>query len=245
MSKAAYDTLRDYIANGVLLPNERLVEEDLAGRLETSRGHVRAALVRLEQDGLVIREPNRGARVRVISLEEAVEILEVRAAVESLVAREAAVRCAPAEAKALREIVDLMQSTWRSGDLATYSTLNPRLHRKILDISGNQTAMKMLGTLQSQAVRFHYRTGMLPNRPLQSQSEHRAIVKAITGHDPDAAEKAMRTHLSHVVDALKAVATMSAGDGSALVPGPAKKKPTRAPAPSKARATPRRVKARS
>jgi len=205
----AYEQLRGEIASGVLSPNERLVEEDLAARYDTSRGHVRAALVRLEQDGLVVREPNRGARVRAISLDEAIEILEVRAALEGLVARRAALRCTPDDARALREIISEMERTYKIGDLATYSTMNPKLHRLILKIADHTTAANVLSTLQSQAVRYQFRTSMQIGRPQRSQAEHRAIVKAIAARDPDAAEAAMRTHLAHVVEALRAVAGMA------------------------------------
>jgi DNA-binding GntR family transcriptional regulator len=98
---SAYTALHAAIVSGELSPGERLVEEELAERLGSSRGAVREAILRLGQDGLVLRERNRGARVRRFTLGEAVEILEARAALESLAAGHAAQRRTADEAREL------------------------------------------------------------------------------------------------------------------------------------------------
>ena len=74
------------------MPNQRLVEADLSDQFEASRASVRAALAELTNEGLVERVQNRGARVRAVSLAEAVEITEVRMVVEGLCATKAAER---------------------------------------------------------------------------------------------------------------------------------------------------------
>src|SRR5690606_15641019 len=85
-----YAQIRAEISSGRLHPNERLVEVELAERYGTSRAAIRTALVRLEQEGLVVHERNRGARVRFIDQDEAREMYEARAVLEGLVARKAA-----------------------------------------------------------------------------------------------------------------------------------------------------------
>ena len=84
---SSYDSLREAIVRGDLAPDARLVEAELSTTFDMSRGAVRTALIRLEQDGLVVREPHRGARVRRVSDEEAVEILQARAVLEGLAVR--------------------------------------------------------------------------------------------------------------------------------------------------------------
>src|SRR3569623_1523051 len=84
--------LREAITRGTLMPNERLVEADLAGQYRVNRAHVRTALAMLDQEGLVVRERNRGARVRASSDAEAREIAGTRLAIEAMVARQAAER---------------------------------------------------------------------------------------------------------------------------------------------------------
>jgi DNA-binding GntR family transcriptional regulator len=199
----AYQRMHAEIAAGVLGPNERLVEKDLAERFGLSRPAVRTALIRLEHDGLVVREPNRGARVRSVSKAEAVEIMETRAALESLAAREAAVRADDAEIAELREINAEMQRLRREGDLIAMSAGNDRLHGRIIEISGQSTVARLVALLGPQLVRFHYRTILEPGRPEGSLSEHEQVVAAIAAHDPDLAESAMRTHLTNVAEALR------------------------------------------
>src|SRR5690349_18292641 len=162
------------------------------------------ALVRLEHDGLVERERNRGARVRRVTEAEAVEILEVRAALESLAARRAAERATPKDVRELRAILREMRGKGERGDLMAMSDVNAALHRRILEISGHATVRRLSATLMSQIVRFQYRTVLLPGRPDRSLREHAAIVEAIAAGDGEAAERAMRRHLSHVAAALRA-----------------------------------------
>ena len=66
-SDTDYEKLREAIVRGEIAPNSRLVESDVVTTFEMSRGAVRNALIRLEQEGLVVREPHRGARVRQVS----------------------------------------------------------------------------------------------------------------------------------------------------------------------------------
>ncbi len=198
-----YEDLRQAIVSGELLPGERLLEEDLSARLGLGRAAVRMALVRLEHDGLVERERHRGARVRRVSEDEAVEILEARAALEGLAARHAASSADESALDRLSEIIDEMRRLRETGDLIGLSNGNARLHAAILEASGHETAKRLSRTLSPQIVRFQYRTVLLPGRPDHSFAEHSAIVEAITGRDPDAAEEAMRNHLLQVADALR------------------------------------------
>jgi DNA-binding GntR family transcriptional regulator len=83
----AEQRLRTAITDGELAPGARLVEADLVELFGVSRSNVRLAIEALAADGLVERIPNRGARVRVVSTEEAVAITEARMVLEALIAR--------------------------------------------------------------------------------------------------------------------------------------------------------------
>lgn len=204
--------LREAITRGALMPNERLVEADLAGRYRVNRAHVRTALAMLDQEGLVVRERNRGARVRAISDAEALEIAETRLAIEALVARQAAARANAADRKALRAIEQGMRAAAAAEDYAGFSRCNAALHREIQRIAGNATAARILDTLKSHLVRLQYRVILLPGRPQSSLAEHRAVVDAVCKGDGDAAEKAMRRHLESFTRLLKqAIDTVNRG----------------------------------
>ncbi len=202
-SERPEDALRAAIVAGRLTPNERLVEADLTRRLGVGRSAVRTALARLEHEGLVELEPHRGARVRRVALTEAVEILEARAALEGLAAHQAAEHARDADVADLRAILSDMRRLLDAGDLIAASDTNAILHRRLLEIGGHSTANRLITGLRSQLVRFAYRTILVPGRSERSFAEHTAIVEAIAAHDGVAAEQAMRTHLSHVADALR------------------------------------------
>lgn len=198
-----YVQLREAILKETFLPNERLIEMDLAQSLGAGRAAIRTALARLEQDGLVERERYRGARVRLISEAEAIEILEVRAALESLAARYAALKITPEQSDRLFALLAEQQHCIDVGDLLGSSEVNARLHQTILQIAQQSIVTRVIDMLKPQNVRFQYRTILVPGRPGRSFQEHRAIVEAITEHDPERAEAAMRHHLSQVTEALR------------------------------------------
>ena len=179
-----YQTLHERIVTGALSPGERLVEEEIAEQLGSSRGTVRTALLRLDHDGLVVRTRNRGARVRRVSAAEAVEILEARAVLESLAAGYAAERRTDAEARELTAITVEMERLHAAGELLAMSERNATLHRRIVEISRHGVARDICTRLRSQIVRFQFRTVLAPGRSPQSLAEHRAIVEAITAGDP-------------------------------------------------------------
>jgi len=197
-----YEALRADIAEGRLLPNERLVEHDLVRRYGVSRGAVRMALVRLEQDRVIIHEPNRGARVRMVSESEAVEILETRAALEGIAAAHAATRASDLQLEQLRQIGAGMAALYEAGDLLGMSAANARLHALVLRACGHDTVRRLAAGLNSQMVRFQYRTILVAGRPSHSLAEHMEIVDSICARDSRRAERAMRAHLSSVATAL-------------------------------------------
>lgn len=195
--------LREAITRGQLSPNERLIEADLAVRFAVNRAHIRVALAMLDQDGLVVRLPNRGARVRAISDQEAIEIAETRLAIEAMVARQAAMRIDAPGRATLRKIEKDMMRAVAQGDTAAYSQCNAALHRELQRVAGNTTADRILNTLKSHLVRLQFRVILLPGRPKTSLAEHRAIVKAVCAGDGEAAERAMRKHLTSFTRLLK------------------------------------------
>lgn len=198
-----YERLRDAIVSGRLAPNERLVEADLTESLGAGRSAVRTAFARLAQEGLIEHTRNRGARVRLIGEDEAVEILEARTVLEALAARRAAERATEADAERLRAVLAEMRARLDAGDLLGASDHNARLHRALLDLAGHRIVDRLVGTLNSHLVRFQYRTILVPGRAERSFAEHTAIVEAVAAGDPDAAEAAMRAHLAHATAALR------------------------------------------
>ena len=196
------ERIREAILGGEFVPNQRLVEADLSEQFAASRAAVRSALLELAHEGLIERMQNRGARVRAVSLDEAIEICEVRMALEGLCAAKAAERVTDAESKELEGIGESMRSAISAGDVLGYSRLNEQLHSRVREISAQRTATAVLERLRAQSVRHQFKLAMLPGRPNMSLPEHLAIIDAIRAHDPQAAEQAARAHLRSVIHAL-------------------------------------------
>ncbi|MCU7729189.1 GntR family transcriptional regulator [Actinoplanes sp. KI2] len=199
------DALRDAILKGEFLPGERLVEAQLMTRFTASRFTVRAALQDLTAEGLVETQRNRGALVRKVSLDEAVEITEVRMVVEGLIAARAAERIDDRRASELDEIGLLMRRAVEAGEHRRYHDLNGRLHALIREIAGHRTADRIVGTLRGQLVRHQFVLSLLPGRPRQSLPQHERIIAAIRAGDPKVAEESMREHISSVIEALRSI----------------------------------------
>ena len=179
------------------------MELDISTAFDMSRGAVRNALIRLEQEGLIVREPHRGARVRQVCDREAIEILQARAVLEGLAVRMTAERIDEAGVERLRTSLARHRELLESGDLLGASDANADLHAALLDLSGHGTAQRLINGLNAQTVRYQYRTILIPGRSAASQEEHAAIVEAVIAGKPDEAEQAMRRHLFNVAEALQ------------------------------------------
>lgn len=203
LPRDALQQIREAILGGEFAPHQRLIEADLSDRFAAPRAAVRAALLTLASEGLVERLPNRGARVRAISVDEAVEIVEVRVGLESLCARKAAENVDDEDIAALRTLRQEITTAIGSGDLVSYSQLNQELDRRLRDLSGHATASQLLERLRAQSARHQFRLAFHPGRAAQSAPEHIAIIDAVIARDPDAAEAATRTHLAGIVAVLR------------------------------------------
>lgn len=195
--------IREAILGGEFAPQQRLIEADISERFDATRAAVRTALLNLTGEGLVERLPNRGARVRAISVDEAVEIVEVRIGLESLVARKAAERRTDADAEQLRDLRDRIRGAVSGGDLVEYARLNQEMDRRIREISGHETARQLLERLRAQSARHQFRLAFHPGRAAESAPEHVAIIDAVLAQDADAAEAATRAHLEGIVGVLR------------------------------------------
>lgn len=195
--------LRQAIREGRYMPNERLIEAELAATFKTNRANVRTALARLEQEGLVTHEPNRGARVRVVSDEEALEMAFARGALEKLLARQAASSGTKEDRKKLTSLLGTMRAAHKANDLGKFSQCNTELHGTIRAMAGNRTVNRMLDGLLFSLVRLQYRAILLPGRADDAMSEHEDIIEAICDSDPDAAEAAMQRHFDGVITGLR------------------------------------------
>jgi DNA-binding GntR family transcriptional regulator len=199
----ALTQLRQAILQGDMAPAQRLVENELAEQFDVTRASIRAALIDLAAEGLVERIRNRGSRVRVVTVEEAVAITECRMVLEGLCAAKAAVAASDEQLTELTDLGRAMTKAVADGEPVTYSELNHEFHDKVREFSDQQTAVALLERLNAQLVRHRFQLALRPGRPQQSLSQHLAMIEAITARDPQAAEAAVRAHLTSVIEALR------------------------------------------
>jgi DNA-binding GntR family transcriptional regulator len=197
-----YQRLRDAIMNGTYLPNQRLIEAEVTVALGVSRTTLRAALIRLHEEGLVEIEVNRGARVRAFSLEEAIQILLVREVLEGLAAVLATQNATEDDLVSLRGVVEEMEEAVAIDDVMRYSSLNHRFHRIILDAAGHEIVARFLGSLQYPLIRYQFGSILVPGRRDRSLGEHKAILAALEARDAVEAERVARLHVSNVREAV-------------------------------------------
>jgi DNA-binding GntR family transcriptional regulator len=190
------------ILTGIYAPGDRLVETRIAQELGTSQAPVREALRDLELLRFVESAPFKGARVREISDDELLEIYPVRAALEELAAREAAVRLDGAVA-ALEAELDAMHKAADEGDLHTQVVHDVNFHRLIVEAAGNRILQDVWGYLriESRTIITAVRTGMDGH---EIAERHRPVLDALRDRDPERAGAALRRHLEEFAERLRA-----------------------------------------
>ena len=183
------------ILDGEYPPGSKLVEATLAERTGVSRGPIREAFRALEEAGLVRTEKNRGVFVRDIPIDEAIEIFDLRAAMDELVGRQLAQHITPAGLKEVRGLVDAMEKAVKAEDAHAYHLLNLQLHDRLVEMTGNRKLTAIYRKLIKELSLFR-RLNLASGWPMPvSAGEHRAIVKAIAAGDAEGAARAMFEHV--------------------------------------------------
>jgi phosphonate utilization transcriptional regulator len=183
------------ILAGEYEPGSKLIEATLAEKMGVSRGPVREAFRMLEEAGLVRTEKNRGVFVRDIPIDEAIEIFDLRAAMDELVGRQLARNITPAQIKELRGMVDAMEKAVKAEDAHGYHLINLKFHDRLVEMAGNRKLNAIYRKLIKEISlfrRLNLADGWL--MPI-SANEHRQILKAIASGDANAAGRAMYEHV--------------------------------------------------
>lgn len=198
----AYEGLRSLLLSGSIPPDTRLTEADLTRMFNVSRSTMRAALVRLTQEGYVTSEVNRGVRTRSFSVEEAADILEARETLESALAGKAAQRATPEEIEEMRRTLQDMEEAQGRGDQEAYSRGNRSFHQQVKLAAHQATLARAYDTLLYPLVMRQYRNLSAQHPRSGSLEEHQSILLAIVTRNPDAAVAAMRHHVGSARRAL-------------------------------------------
>jgi DNA-binding GntR family transcriptional regulator len=199
----AHQELRRRILDGVFRPSESLTEVALATELGVSRNTIRKALLKLENENLVVIEENKRARVRWFTVEEVIQYLEVRELLEGFAIRQSLPFIGKAELDEMRTILSEMKKCLDSHDLVQYSRHNWLFHDAVYRVCPNRPAVDMIMVIKNQLKRYNIKTILIQGRGENSLEEHSGILSALERQDADEAEELMCRHIANLRAVLK------------------------------------------
>ena len=200
-----FNTLREAILKGDLKPGERLMELQLAAQLGVSRTPIREAIRMLEQEGLAVTVPRKGAEVAKMTLKGMEDVLEIREALDILACQLACVRITEEQLALLEEKKKAFEDSLKSGNVREIAETDVAFHDVIYDATNNPKLVNMLNNLREQI--YRYRVEYLKNEENYPKliTEHNAIFDALSNHSQDAAIISIREHVKNQAIAVKEV----------------------------------------
>ena len=194
-----YERLREALIDLTFTPGEPLREAALVERFGVSKTPIREALVRLERDGLVEIAPYRGARARTYTADDLRQLYEVRELLETECARRAAEAMDDGISEALTQNVESSASALERGDFQAVAERLDEFDELLLSQLRNAMLIDLIDRLQAHLRRIG-QVGAGEERFAASVDQHRAILNAITAHEPASAQQLMRQHLQQALN---------------------------------------------
>jgi DNA-binding GntR family transcriptional regulator len=175
----AADRLREMILDGALPPASRISERMLQERLGISRTPLREALKVLGSEGLVMIEPNRGAIVTRLSLDELESAFELLAVLDGAAGEMACRRASDAEIEAIAKLHDEMVDCYRACDMQGYFRLNKAIHLAIVDAAGNPSLARIYRLESARVDRYRYVGNRAAANWARSIRQHEQLLDAL------------------------------------------------------------------
>jgi DNA-binding GntR family transcriptional regulator len=208
------EQLIEDILNGHMPPGARIVETRIAQQFGVSQGPVREALRDLELFGFVVSSPFRGTQVRQISTDDLLEIYPIRAALEGVAARAAAVRIDEATLARLEELITAMRDAAARDDHRAEADADHAFHHAIVKASGNHMLEHVWQTMRLSITTCV--THSVTHRSLHEIAErHVVVLDALRARDPDRAEAAIRRHIEEPGEWIRAARKQERASGPA------------------------------
>ncbi|MDD3361915.1 MAG: GntR family transcriptional regulator [Hespellia sp.] len=197
-----FNTLRQAILRGELKPGERLMEIQLANKLGVSRTPIREAMRKLENEGLVLMVPRKGAEVAEITEKSLRDVLEVRRALEELCVQLACDKMTKEGIEELRKAAEEFEEVVDSEDITVVAAKDVAFHDIIYAATDNPKLIALLNNLREQMYRFRAEYLKRDEFHPQLLKEHKQIIEGILNHRKDEAAKIMCQHIDNQVEAV-------------------------------------------
>lgn len=196
---AAYHAVRRSILLGHIRPGEPLLEQRIAKQLNCSQGTVREVLLRLEQDGLVLRRGYRGTLVSTTSVQEAAQMVEIRIQIESIGVRRSVLSLNDDILADLNALTGDMDEAVRALDFYRCSELDREFHMTLFRQAGLPSLEPILNRCALHIHRFTYLNAEAMEPELSLGNNHRTLLKAIDTRDPAIAVESIKSHIGQVI----------------------------------------------
>ena len=192
-----FNTLREAILKGELQPGERLMELQLASKLGVSRTPIREAIRMLEQEGLAVTMPRKGAEVARMTLKDMEDVLEVREALDELAARIACAKINDEQLENLKSIRDEFKKSLDSGDVKKIAEEDVRFHDAIYEATDNAKLIALTNNIREQM--YRYRLEYVKDARAHSIliSEHNDIINKLSKKDEENTKTVIRQHITN------------------------------------------------
>lgn len=200
-----FNTLREAILRGELQPGERLMELQLASQLGVSRTPIREAIRMLEQEGLAVTMPRKGAEVAKMTLKGMEDVLEIRAALDELASQLACQRITAEQLTRLQERKREFEESLKTKDIKLIAEADVNFHDVIYEATGNPKLIYLISNLREQI--YRYRMEYIKkeeNHPILIQ-EHEAIYQSLCERNEHEAMLSIREHVANQATAVKEV----------------------------------------
>ncbi|MCM1257509.1 MAG: GntR family transcriptional regulator [Roseburia sp.] len=200
-----FHTLREAILKGELKPGERLMELQLASKLGVSRTPIREAIRMLQQEGLAVTIPRRGAEVAKMTEKNMEDVLQIREALEILAVQLACEKVTEQQLMQLQESVENFERAVKTGDLKQITQTDIDFHDKIYETADNPKLVSLLNNIREQIYRYRVEylkeEGNYPNLI----EEHRKIFEGLKNRDKNFVTEMTEKHLTNQANAVKAI----------------------------------------
>lgn len=200
-----FNTLREAILKGDLKPGERLMELQLASKLGVSRTPIREAIRMLEQEGLAVTTPRKGAEVAKMTLKDMEDVLEIRDALDELAVRIACQKISDEQLKQLEDMKELFEKSTQTGNVKKIAEADVTFHDVIYEATGNPKLVTLLNNLREQVYRYRVEYIKDPKNYPTLIAEHEAILESLKNRDVKNAVEAMHVHVANQAEAAKTV----------------------------------------
>lgn len=212
LSDRLMEVVRDMILSGAIAPDVPIRQDALAADLNVSKIPLREALVRLEQDGLVVSHPNRGFFARGMSAAEVEEIFELRLKLEPDAAAEACLVADEArQDEALQVLAQLNAAA--AGGMPTVGPLNRAFHMALVQPGKRALTAEITTRLHVMADRYVRKHLEHKGRHLTAEAEHQNILQAWLARDADKVRRLVADHLQHTLSDLREEFAQGDGQG--------------------------------